>query len=398
VRIARIAAFLVLALLGTVLVVSDYSRRYAATVFTGVHSSDYSEPRIEVRLEPGPPQPRVSPAEAGIDPAAIAAALAYADPRNTRALVVGHKGHIVFEHYAAGTSAETQVDLAGFTPVLAALLVGTAQVERRIPSIDAPVSNYLDEWREDEVRGANTLRGLLSLTDLLADAGGWPLPHSRAARLALSTNVESLALEWPAAPGAQGIPPGVSPARGDLHTREVGIQPQLLALVLARRAGHPYQDLIAKELWMPLGGGTFSMSLDRANGQVRAHTGLRARLGDWMRVGELLANGGVFEGNQLMPPGWVKLMLAASPNNPRGFFARTDGEFAARDVAWLEADGKQRLWIVPSLRLSILRLGGDPSEIHGWDERVIPDSIIRGTSGWVPQKGQGTDPSQFAPH
>ena len=39
--------------------------------------------------------------------------------------------------------------------------------------------------------------------------------------------------------------------------------------------------------------------------------------------------------------------------------------FAARDVAWLEAEGKQRLWIVPSLRLVILRVGDEPAGIAG---------------------------------
>ena len=71
---------------------------------------------------------------------------------------------------------------------------------------------------------------------------------------------------------------------------------------------------------------------------------------------------------------------------------------AAADVAWL-ADGTQRLWVVPSLRLVILRVGDAPDEADGWDEVMIPDSIIRGTSGWQPRSvGEGLDPKKFAPH
>jgi hypothetical protein len=75
-----------------------------------------------------------------------------------------------------------------------------------------------------------------------------------------------------------------------------------------------------------------------------------------------------------------------------------DGVFASPDVAWLEGTGQQRLWVVPSLRLAILRLGGEvpPGK---WDERKIPDTIIRGTSGWKPRSaGEGVDPAKFAPH
>ena len=124
----------------------------------------------------------------------------------------------------------------------------------------------------------------------------------------------------------------------------------------------------------------------------------RPVIGDWLRVGELLLNDGIFEGNQLMPPRYIGLMTRpAHKDAPRGYFTRVDGSFAAHDVVWLEGSNKQRLWIVPSLRLAVLRIGDEPSQ--GWDEAMIPDSIIRGTSGWHPPKpGEGTDPNKFAPH
>jgi len=54
---------------------------------------------------------------------------------------------------------------------------------------------------------------------------------------------------------------------------------------------------------------------------------------------------------------------------------------------------------VPSLRLTILRIGGEPSRAKGWDEAMIPDSIIRSTSGWHPATvDEGVDPNKFAPH
>src|SRR5882672_700892 len=92
-------------------------------------AADSTEP-VVVRLTPGPDQPRVSPGEAGIDPAALEQAVAYAAERNTRALVVGRGGHIVFEKYWEKTTFDTTVKLDGFTPVLAALGVGTALNDR----------------------------------------------------------------------------------------------------------------------------------------------------------------------------------------------------------------------------------------------------------------------------
>jgi CubicO group peptidase (beta-lactamase class C family) len=382
-----IIVLVVAALLGAAFALSEYARRYAVALVIGLDAAAYRGPRVEVQLQPGPTQPRVAPADVGIDPNAIAAAVAYAEPRNTRALVVGHSGHIVFEKYWDDSSLDTQVDLSGFTPVLAALLVGTAQVDRRIASVAEPISNYIEGWRPDDGLPHDTLRSLLALTARLEPARGWPLPHSRAARVAIGTDIESLATNWPRAePSA-------------FAAEQPGIEPQLLALILSRRSKQPYQALLARDLWIPIEAGTFSMSLDRKGGVVRAATGLRARIGDWMRIGEVLANDGVYAGNQLTPPGWVRRMMTATVAASRfENFVVKEGDFAARDVARLEAEGKQRLWIVPSLRLVILRLGDDPPGEFGWDERLIPDSIIRGTRGWEAAKGKGTDPSQFAPH
>ena len=64
---------------------------------------------VMVSLPAGPAQPRLSPGEAGLDPAALESAVAYAGPRRTTALVVGHGGHIVFEKYWDETTLDTPV-------------------------------------------------------------------------------------------------------------------------------------------------------------------------------------------------------------------------------------------------------------------------------------------------
>jgi CubicO group peptidase (beta-lactamase class C family) len=306
---------------------------------------------IVVRLQAGPAQPRVSPREAGIDLLAIDEAVQYAGPRNTRALIVGRGGHIVFEKYWDDTTLESAVDLPGFAPSLAAIATGILVNDRLIESLDAPSSNYIPEDANTPL-GATTLRELLAQDNVALD------PEASANRL---------------------------------------------ALVLERITNQPYQALIVDRLWKPLEAGDLEFS--GAGGAMRAKGAgagccIRARLGDWMRVAELLANDGVFEGNQFTPPRFIDQMLKPTHKGaPRGYFTRVDGMFATRDVARLEAEGRQRLWIVPSLRLTILRVGGEPPAGLGWDEATIPDSIIRGTAGWEPHpSADSVDPAKFAPH
>jgi CubicO group peptidase (beta-lactamase class C family) len=316
----------------------------AALAFMWFRSSARPEP-VHVTLTPGPPQPRVTPEEAGIDPRAIEAAVSYAGERNTRALVIGHGGHVVFEKYWGDTTADTPLQISGFTPALAALLVGTAMNDRVVRDLDAPISAIAKDLAQD-TRADITPRQLLTQYDAQAAA--------------------------------------------DVNT---------LARMLESALGSSYEQLVAQRLWQPMGAGSFSMARAKT-GEVRADCCFTARLIDWMRIAELLAHDGVFEGNQFTPPRYVRMMMSpARKDAPHGFFTRVDGRFAARDVAWLEAEGSQRLWIVPSLRLTILRVGDDPPASRGFDEAMIPDTIIRGTAGWQPARaGEGIDPRKFAPH
>jgi len=358
------------------------ARRHAVVMVAGAGAVAYAEPRVVVALPPGPQQPKVSPAEAGIDMAGIQAAVDYAGARNTRALVIGQGGHIVFEKYWDGTTLDSSVDLSGFTPVLSALVLGVAMNDERSINLDAPVGGYIAEWADDP-RGAISLRQLLTRSSGFAKPGGWPWPGTRAARYALSADLRPVLLDWPL---DAALGQGESPAE---------LNADILALALATRLQQPFDKLLSERLWGPIGAGEFSLARD-----ARAGCCIRARLGDWMRIGEVLANNGVFEGNQLTPPRYVSLILKPTyPESTMGFFTRVGGTFAAHDVAWLESAGKQRLWIVPSLRLTILRVGDEPPGSQGWDEGMIPDSIIRNTRGWQPGAvGEGVDPKKFAPH
>jgi CubicO group peptidase (beta-lactamase class C family) len=179
---------------------------------------------------------------------------------------------------------------------------------------------------------------------------------------------------------------------------------EIVARVLALVTKQHFEIMVSERLWKPMGGGELSFRRNGSN-ELRAYGAtagccVTARIGDWMRVGELLANDGVFEGNQFTPPRFVTLMLTPTHKESTvGFGINVDGRYSAADVAWLDGGRRQRLWVVPSLRLVILRAGDEPDEADGWDEAMIPDSIIRGTSGWHPKSvGEGVDPNKYAPH
>jgi CubicO group peptidase (beta-lactamase class C family) len=386
--------FTTLIALGVVFVAvsGGHPKRILVGMTSGADALAYLPPRREVALVPGPPQPTLSLVEAGIDPASLDLAVRYAESRNTSALVVGVNGHVVYQKYWGGLSLDSDVELSGFTPVLSALVLGTALQNGEIRDLDTPLSTYLKPWADDP-RGTITLRDLLTGNSNLAVPGSRTWPRSLAARYRAEDDLGAHLLLWPQAekPDAAGSPPEVDA--------------DFLSIALGTALKTSYDTLLKDRLWTPLGAGSFSVGTDGDDSSavhIRAGCCLRARLSDWMRVGALIANHGVFEGNQFSPPDFARLMLTPThKNSPRAVFLRVDGRFATHDVVRLEAAGKQRLWMVPSLKLVILRTGGEPALDQGWDEAMIPDNIIRGMRDWRPAstgEGSKADTNLYAPH
>jgi hypothetical protein len=62
----------------------------------------------------------------------------------------------------------------------------------------------------------------------------------------------------------------------------------------------------------------------------------------------------------------------------------------------VQGEGGNRLWLVPSLQIAILRAapaGGDAD----WDDSRIPNLIIRGARDYLPPAQPGADVSALVP-
>ena len=69
---------------------------------------------------------------------------------------------------------------------------------------------------------------------------------------------------------------------------------------------------------------------------------------------------------------------------------------ATPDVFAVEGDGGNRLWLVPSLEIAILRIGR--SADAGWDEARIPNLIVRGARDFAATAAPpGPDVSALVP-
>ncbi|MBX5462113.1 MAG: serine hydrolase [Steroidobacteraceae bacterium] len=351
----------------------------------------FYEPSVTLVGTHEPTPPRVRPEEERLDPEALRAAADYAGSRHTTALIVGRGGHIVFEQYWDGGDFDTMMDAGALTATLAALTVGIAMADHKIGLATEPAAHYLPALATDD-RRTITLADLLRSASGLAPAGEIIGPWSPGARERFAPNLTEscLARGATAQPGTVWVP-----------------QPcdvQLLVRAIERATGQPYARYISQLLWRPIGAADAYFVRDDESGAVRGDCCLRARRGDWMRIAELLANEGRFQGEEVVPPGWVREMLTASGPHPNFGYQLWRGEpfdaaggeasepYAATDTYVLKGPGKTRVWFVPSLRLTILRAGTNAPDDADWDDARIPNLIIRGAADFVPAQAPSGAP------
>lgn len=392
-----------------------WKRRVISSIYSPANlPASYYEPSEIIEGSNGPSPPRVTPEEENLEPAALQAAADYAATERTTALIVGRHGHIVFEKYWGDSSYDTMIDAGAFNATLTALMVGMAMGDRKIALPSEPVANYIESFRERN-RATITLEDLLHMTsglgpNRLADTGTnigtnpiarasavLPTAASTHDQLAHDIRAECLDLERAAAPGARW--------------QSQACDPQLLAHIIERASGQQYAVYVSERLWKPLGAGDARLMLDHEGGTAHASCCLRARQGDWMRIAQLLVNDGKFEGEQILPPGWVRTMMTASKTNPRFGYQLWRGRpfepgedsfepLAPGDAFELKGNGKTRLWLVPSLSLSILRVGSNDEADASWDDSRIPNLIIRGARDYRPDDttGSGVDIRKLVPN
>ena len=388
----RIVALVVLVLIATLGVMfwrePLFWKRY---LLAAIHSTthlprSFYEPTELIEGGEGPEPPRVDPQLEHLEPAALQAAAEYAGAHKSTALIVARHGHIVFEQFWDDDRFDAVADLGGLSSTIAALTVGIALGDRKIALATEPIGHYIEELRDDE-RGTITVADLLHSSSGLAPASGGVGPWSQAARerFGTDTTTQCLGRKVAARPGKQWVPQGCDV--------------QLLALIVERATHERYARYISEHLWKPIGAADAQLAREDEGGPPRAACCLRARRGDWIRIAELLVSDGRFEGEQVIPPGWVREMLAPSKANANFGYqvwigqpfsaelsvAEATEPYAVDDLYLLKGAGKTRLWFVPSLALSILRTGTNSESDRNWDDARIPNLIIRGTRDFLPK-------------
>jgi len=217
------------------------------------------------------------------------------------------------------------------------------------------------------------------------DAGSDALLIARNGHLLFERYWHDTAFATPVAAGAwQGVIDDllVGALVNDRKPIDTGALPSREAIEQA--AGSGFAAYLSKRLWRPIGAADAMLAPD-----------LLAAQGDWIRIGEILANDGVYQGEEIVPPGWAQRLLAR-----RAVPVDAAGATPDRGAYRLPGAGGACLWIVPTLRLIVLRTAGQALAERASPDATILDAVIRGVIDRPRAAGADggePDPSVFVP-
>ena len=294
--------------------------------------------------------------------------------RRTKAVVVVHEGRVIAERYAPGVGVDTP--LLGFSmtkSVLNALIGILTQQGLVTPSMPAPIP----EWRgSDDPRREIEVEHLMRMTSGLAldetNSGFDP-----ASRMYLEEDTAAFGVK------AEMIAP--------IGTRWHYSSPttQILARIVRDAAGGPEQTLALawRELFNPLGMRNVTLEFDSV-GTLQGSTWMMASARDWAKFGLLYLYDGEIGGKRILHEDWVDFCAAATLDTDyaAGFWTnRSDHPNAKgrvslgmpRDSFFASGDLGQRIVIMPSQRMVVVRLGDsvDPTGDIGGLARLVKEVI-----------------------
>jgi CubicO group peptidase (beta-lactamase class C family) len=330
--------------------------------------------------------------QAGIAPDALKKARDYALSTKASAFMVWHKGALIEETYSEGIKADTPIISRSLAKPFMAVAVGRAIELGKIKSLDEPVATYIPEWQSHPVKSKILIRHLLdNRTGFLPQEPVYGPNEIRNKSYLDPRHEEILINDYPltSTPGERY---DYSQANGDF-----------VAIVIEKATGRKYAEFLSTEVFKPMGAYGGSIWLNRPDGVAHSGCCMQIPAEDFLRLGILLMQDGVWEGKRLLPEGYVAQMRTGTPQFPyaglsvyvagkyvqRRGFANPDGKvrdtntlhsvpYLADDLFLFDGNKHQVVYVIPSTATVILRTGLATPKEPEFDNVALPNAILAG--------------------
>jgi CubicO group peptidase (beta-lactamase class C family) len=283
-------------------------------------------------------------------------------------VMVVKDGKVLLERYGLGRKPEDRWISFSVTKSITSTLVGAAIQDGRIKSVDDAVTPYIPELAGSAYDGV-TVRQLLTMSSGVKWNEDYSDPNADVARA-----------------GGKILEPGVNPIVSYMKALPRANEPgtkfhyntgetDLVGILVANAVGTSLSQYASEKLWQGYGMERDATWLVDVAGHERGGCCLSMTLGDFARVGQFMLDGGMAQGRQVLPAGWIGEATTAqitngAPPTGYGYFWWTGpGVYSAFGIFG------QSITIVPGERLVIVINSAWPTAV-GRDLFVARSAFI----------------------
>lgn len=283
------------------------------------------------------------------------------EPFGTRAVVVLKDGKLIVEQYAEGFDKDSKQIGWSMTKSIFNSLIGIAIQQKKLDGLNQ--TKLFPEWKDE--RKKISLKNILQMNSGLSWEEDYSTISEATTMLYNEDNMVDYVLNQP------------MEAKIGKHWEYSSGSSNLLGGILRNAMSKKeYFDFPYKYLFDKIGAQSFVLETDASNNYV-ASSYAWATARDWAKFGQLFLDKGVVDGEQLFPAGWTEFS-AETANDSKGqygaqFWLPTKEEYpnSPKDMYFADGFQGQRIFIIPSENLVIVRLGLTRFDPPDYDELVV---------------------------
>lgn len=215
-------------------------------------------------------------------------------------MLVLKDGEVVYETYQRGNTPATRWMSMSVAKSITSTLVGAAIQDGYIDSLDSQVVDFVPALAGSAYDGV-TVRDVLMMSSGVQWNETYTDPQSDRRDLLRA----QIAQEPGGAMAVMAaLPRAAEP--GSVNNYSTG-ETQVLGEIVYGAVGRPLSEYLSEQIWVPYGMEADAVWwLDSPDGVEIGGSGLSATLRDFARFGQFFLDGGVIDGEQVLPEGWTE--------------------------------------------------------------------------------------------
>ena len=293
----------------------------------------------------------------------------------TTSFIIVKNDEIVYEQYANGYNENSIFTSFSMAKSVVSLLIGKAIENGYIKSVEEPIENYVEEFKDKEI-GTTTIEDLLLMRSKIAYNENKFLWFGDDTLTYWHDNLRNLALSHTKL---------TDKYNNKFHYNNY--HPLLLGIILERSTGVTVSNFFEREIWQKIGAEhDASWSLDsKKSGFEKMESGINFRAVDFIKIGSMVLHSGFWNETQVINSKWLEAstqckfplnyseyensFLSGKNTGYKYMWYSFPSEQDGYDIiAWGKSD--QILYISPANNTVILRTGKTDGGVSDWLETL----------------------------